>query len=528
MFEICLEYLPEVKNLNTSARPPPFPVKQILASLLFMTATQQAAHPDESPYRVDDVDPLTIQASERNWMAHTRFGMFVHFGLYSIPAGVWQGEEMGRNHYAEWIRTQWRWPQPDGGIPQKDYNSLLTKFNPSQFDADEWIRLASEAGMRYFVITTKHHDGFALWDSAVSEYDVAATPFGVGGRDPLGELASACRKYGVKLGFYYSHWQDWEHPGGALPPWPEIEGDPPLKQPTDRNFGEYWEGKCLPQVAELIERYQPDMFWFDSWGQGAKNQVTAARRDQLIRLIRDRAPNCMINGRIAAHDPTGADFISMGDNQFPDAGNAPKVPWETPGTMNHAWGYHRLDFRWRPFDHLLNALITNAHHGGAITLNVGPLPDGSFQQAAKRRLKEFAAWMAINESALQPTRRSPFAEGDLPDNLRSTQGTDPAKPHFNLLVLSRLPAGDLTIPQPLKLDKPRTEFRAQVLETQELLAVRQDPAGNLVIRIPGELAGIDHPVIRVGPASSIPARYEDGTLVEPIKPGTMQKSSAPL
>ena len=213
----------------------------------------------------------------------------------------------------------------------------------------------------------------------------------------------------------------------------------------------------------------------------------------------------------------------MGDNQFPDAANAPKVPWETPGTMNHAWGYHRLDFQWRSFDKLLDALITNAHHGGAITLNVGPLPDGSFQQAATRRLKQFAAWMEINESALQPTTRSPFAKNALPENVRATMGTDPAKPHFNLFVLTPLPAGELVIPQPLTLVKPTTDFRAQVLETHELLPVKFDPEGKLVITIPKDLAGIDHPVIRVGPATSIPALYEDGTPVEPLKPGTRQK-----
>jgi alpha-L-fucosidase len=498
-------------------------MKRIIIPILLMTTIHQAAHSTETPYTVDATAADAIQKNDANWMAHTRFGMFIHFGLYSIPAGVWQGEEMGRNHYAEWIRTQWRWPQPDGGIPKQDYDTLLKQFNPAKFDADEWIRMASEAGMRYFVITSKHHDGFALWDSAVSKYDIASTPFGANGRDPLGELAAACRKYGVKVGFYYSHWQDWEHPDGAFPPWPEIMNDPPLVQPSDEQFGEYWEGKCLPQVAELIERYQPDMFWFDSWGQGAKNQVTAPRRDQLIKLIRDKAPRCMINGRIAAHDPTGADFISMGDNQFPDAANAPKVPWETPGTMNHAWGYHRLDFQWRSFDRLLDALITNAHHGGAITLNVGPLSDGSFQQAATRRLKEFAAWMEINGSALQPSARSPFAKGALPENVRATLGTDSSKPHFNLFILMPLPAGDLTIPQPLKLAEPTEEFRAQVLETHQLLDVKLDATGNLVIAIPKELAGIDHPVIRVGPATSIPALYEDGTPVKPIKPGTFQK-----
>jgi alpha-L-fucosidase len=497
------------------------PKRTLLRALLtLMTANHALAAENTSPYTVASSPASTLHEQDANWMAHTRFGMFIHFGLYSLPAGVWQGEEMGRNHYAEWIRTQWRWPQPGGGIPRQDYDSLLAQFNPTRFDADEWIGLAAKAGMRYFVITSKHHDGFALWDSAVSTYDIASTPFGAGGRDPLGELAAACRKHGVKLGFYYSHWQDWEHPGGALPPWPEMRGDPPLVQPTDEQFGQYWNGKCLPQVAELIARYQPAMFWFDTWGKGARQQITAARRDQLIALIREKAPSCMINGRIASHDPAGADFISMGDNQFPDAANAPKVPWETPATMNHAWGYHRLDYQWRGFDRLLGSLITNAHFGGAITLNVGPMADGSFQQAAKRRLREFAAWMEINESALQPTRRSPFTPDALPQNLRATLHPEGSPPHFNLFVLGPLPAGDLTLPQPLALPDASVPFRAQVLETRQWLEVRRDASGNLVLIIPATLAQIDHPVIRVGPASSTPARYEDGVPVEAVRPGT--------
>jgi alpha-L-fucosidase len=494
-----------------------------LLPLLLTMAALPAAPAVASPYTVDPVRTPSLQTGETNWMAHTRFGMFVHFGLYSLPAGVWRGEEMGRNHYSEWIRTQWRWPRPDGGIPRADYDGLLAKFNPTHFDADEWIALAARAGMRYFVITTKHHDGFALWDSAVSNYDIAATPFGATGRDPLGELAAACRKHGVRLGFYYSHWQDWEHPGGALPPWPEAAGDPPLTQPTDEQFSRYWDEKCLPQVAELITRYDPEMFWFDSWGQRAKNQVTAARRDQLIRLIREKAPRCLINGRIAAHDPSGADFISMGDNQYPSAENAPAVPWETPGTMNHAWGYHRLDFQWRSFDDLLRSLITNAHHGGAMTLNIGPMGDGSIQQAAKRRLKEFAAWMEINESALQPTRRSPFTPDALPPQLRATLGPDDAQPQFNLFVLEPLPPGELAVPQPLALPDPSAEFRAQVLETHQFLDVKRTASGGLLITIPKTLAAIDHPVIRVGPASALPARYEDGAPVEPLRRGTFHR-----
>ena len=462
-------------------------------------------------------------ATDANWMNGTRFGMFVHFGLYSLPAGVWDGEQMGRNHYAEWIRAQWAWPRSNEGIPKAEYDKLLAGFNPKEFNADEWISLAHAAGMKYFVITSKHHDGFALWDSAVSTYDIASTPFGANGRDMLGELATACRKHGVKLGFYYSHWQDWEHPGGARPPWPEIKPDPEIKQPDDARFAGYWKDKCLPQVEELLTRYQPDMLWFDSWGQGARSQVTPARRDELIAMIRAKGPKCMINGRIAAYDPAGADFISMGDNEYPDAKNAPKVPWETPGTMNHSWGYHRLDFQWKSFNNLLDTLITNAHHGGAITLNVGPMGNGAIQQAAVRRLRQFAAWSAVNEGALHGTARSPFPDGTLPDGIRATLGTDNERPTFNLILLKPAGARDLVIPQPLALDgKPADGFRAQVLETREFLPVKFID-GKLTISLPATLDGIDHPVIRVGPASAIPHVYEDGSPVLPVKPGDFRR-----
>ncbi|MEI8039669.1 MAG: alpha-L-fucosidase, partial [Verrucomicrobiota bacterium] len=410
----------------------------LVASLLVASA---AIAQQPTTGQAAGVDVKETGRSGENWMAATRFGMFIHFGLYSLPGGVWQGEQSGRNPYSEWIRAQWGWPERSG-IPRAQYDSLLKQFNPTGFDAAEWIRLADEAGMKYVVITAKHHDGFALWDSKVSQYDLAATPFGATKRDLLGELVAECRKRGLKVGFYYSHWQDWEHPGGALPPWPENKLDPLQTQPTDASFQQYWQQKCLPQISELIDNYQPDMFWFDTWGAGSAKQITCARRDELIRLIRTKAPSCMINGRISAQDPAGADFISMGDNQFPERENAPKVPWETPGTMNHSWGYNRLDFAWQPFDILLERLLRNASHGGAITLNVGPMANGRFQDAAVRRLRQFAAWMAIHRHSLQGTSRDPFPDHTLPPQLVATAGKDRVFLHR----LGPLPAGPLKLP----------------------------------------------------------------------------------
>lgn len=490
------------------------------SSLLALSALAQDAEfysPEQG--RLDGVG----ESDRANWMSEVRFGMFIHWGLYSIPAGVWNGEESSRGRYSEWLRMNFGWPDHTI-IPKEEYDGLLSQFNPTGFDAEQIARLADEAGMEYVVITAKHHDGFALWDSEVSDYDLGATPFAASGRDLLGELAAACRERGLKVGFYYSHWQDWEHPMGALPGWLVDTDKAHLLTRTREQFEQYWQEKSLPQVRELIERYHPDMLWFDTWGNAARRDMTPRRRDELIELVRGLAPDCLINGRIAAHNPAGADFISMGDNQFPSEDSAPTVPWETPGTMNRGWGYHRLETHWRSFDDLLADLLRNAAHGGSLTLNIGPMGDGRIQPPEIRRLRQFAAWMEINERALQPTRRSLFREEDhLPESIVSTTSPDEAAPSFYLHLLEPQGARKLSLPQPLALPAgPPEEFRAQVLETRELLPVTrelQEGRDTLQLTLPAHLNGIDHPAIQIGPASSIPAVYQDDQPVEPVRPG---------
>jgi alpha-L-fucosidase len=336
------------------------------------------------------------------WFEDARFGMFIHFGLYSIPAGVWNGKRMTRNDYAEWIRFQHDWPNP-GGIPKAEYDTLLKEFNPHGFDPDAWIAEAQNAGMKYFLITAKHHDGFALWDSKVSDYNVVrATPFK---RDILAELTAACRRRGLKVGFYYSHWLDWEHPGGALPPWPEMKEDPPLPHPSQDAYDGYWTGKCLPQVKELLINFKPDFMWFDSWGK-PERYLTRERLGSLIRLVRETQPTCLINSRVGTQE--GIDYLSMNDNRFPDKGF--DQAWETSGTLNHSWGYHRLDFDWKPTRQLLRNLVNNASRGGNYQLNVGPTGEGIFQPAATRRLREIGAWMGVHGTAIHGTRPAPFPE----------------------------------------------------------------------------------------------------------------------
>ncbi len=349
---------------------------------------------------------LPHEGDKMGWWKESRFGMFIHFGLYTVPSGVYKGETMGRNWYAEWIRTQGDWPN---GIPDAEYREFAKQFNPEQFDADTWISLAKEAGMKYFLITAKHHDGFALWPTKVSKYNVVdATPFK---RDILGELASACKKYGIKLGFYYSHWQDWGHEGGAMPPWPSksLGTEPEMPQPTKEEFQKYWDKICLPQVQELIGNYDPWFFWFDTWEES--EQITDEKVDELIAHVRKLSDKCLINSRIAFEYPgidKKVDYLSMMDNRFPD-GYIEK-PWETSGTMNRSWGYHLLDFAWKPTKELLRNLVANASRNGNYQLNIGPKADGTFPKPSIKRLKEIGTWMEINGEGLYGADPNPVAE----------------------------------------------------------------------------------------------------------------------
>jgi alpha-L-fucosidase len=347
-----------------------------------------------------------IASTTSDWFVDAKFGLFIHWGLYSIPAGIWQGEPMGRNWYAEWIRAQGNWPN---GISREEYDTLLSQFNPQHFDADQWAAEAVNAGMKYLLVTAKHHDGFALWPSKVSAYNVVdATPFK---RDILGELVAACRRRKIVPCFYYSHWLDWDHPGGGQPPWTGSHpGDPSRQQPSQEAYDAYWHEKCLPQVRELLE-YDPGMFWFDCWQPSPL--LTDARLDALMGLVRDSSPRCLINSRIGTtwnHSKGDAlvDYLSMGDNEFPE--NRIDRLWETSGTLNRSWGYSKLDFGWRPIGELLRNLVDNVSRGGNYQLNVGPLPDGRFEPAATKRLRQIGAWMSVNGESIHGTRPAPCPE----------------------------------------------------------------------------------------------------------------------
>jgi alpha-L-fucosidase len=400
-----------------------------------------------------------IVPSRTTWFEDARFAMFIHFGLYSIPAGIWQGKRMGRNDYAEWIRWQMNWPDGPMPIPKTEYDTLLSQFNPKGFDADAWMAAAKRAGMKYLVVTTKHHDGFALWNSRVSDYNtVKATPFA---RDLVGELTTACRKLGLKVGFYYSHWLDWEYPGGGLPPWAPA-------QPTQEEYERYWTNKCLAQVRELLGKYSPDLFWFDSWGD-ASHFLTKDRLLRLIGLVREIKPDCLINSRIGTEH--GIDFISMNDNEFPE--KALGRPWETAGTLNESWGYHQLDKKFRTRRELLRNLVDNVSRGGNYQLNVGPTGDGDFQPEVTALLDEIGRWMQTNGDAIYGTRVAPYPE---PAWGRLTQKTLPDGDYHLYVFLYDVEPGTLleltgpdsapakTRTRPLMSKKPTVASASTLLE----------------------------------------------------------------
>jgi len=327
-----------------------------------------------------------------DWWREARFGMFLHWGLYAIPAGEWRGG----TDYGEWIRDSAR-------IPLEEYARFQGEFNPTRFDAQQWVALAREAGMKYLVITSKHHDGFALFDSAVSEWDVMGTPFR---RDILAELSAACAESGVRFATYHSI-MDWHHPD-YLPrrPWEtgrSVEG---------ADF-ERFEDYLQAQVREVITKYKPGVMWFDGeW----ESTWTHERGVELYNLCRSLDPELIVNNRVDVYRGGMAGFSqaseAVGDFGTPEqeipASGLPGVDWETCMTMNDHWGWNKSDPDWKSVETLVQNLIDVVSKGGNYLLNVGPKPDGTFPDEAIERLQGIGAWMAKHGEAIHGTQASPF------------------------------------------------------------------------------------------------------------------------
>ena len=320
------------------------------------------------------------------WWREARFGMFIHWGLYAVPAGEWDGKEIPG--ISEWIMLR-------AGIPVNEYEKLAQQFNPIKFDAEKWVLSAKNAGMKYIVITSKHHDGFAMFRSKASNYNIYdATPFK---RDPLAELAAACRKHGIRLGFYYSQAQDWHEAGGTYsgiesgkPHW-----DPELKHDSLMN---YINGKALPQVKEILENYGGlDILWWDT---------PIGMTEEAARLLQnevDKYPNLITNNRL--YRPWPGDF-STPEQHVPPTGL--DYDWEVCMTMNTSWGYKWYDNKWKSSETLIKMLVDIASKGGNLLLNVGPTAEGLIPDSSVIRLEEIGNWMNRNGESVYGTTASPF------------------------------------------------------------------------------------------------------------------------
>jgi len=332
------------------------------------------------------------KAKRMQWFREARFGMFIHWGLYAIPAGEWNG----RTNHGEWILET-------AQIPLEQYTPFQKQFNPVKFDADRWVLAAKNAGMKYIVITSKHHEGFALFDSALTDWDIMGTPFK---RDIMAELADACRRHGLKICWYHSI-MDWHHPD-YLPrrSWEKRPAD----EANFRRFVDYLRG----QVTELLTKYGDiGIMWFDGEWESTWNHEDG---QALYDLCRKLQPNVIVNNRVDIGRSGMAGFTEgdgfAGDygtpeQEIPETG-IPGVDWETCMTMNNTWGYSKHDRNWKSAPQMVRMLCDIASKGGNYLLNIGPTAEGEFPPESIERLTLIGEWMSQYGDSIYGTSASPI------------------------------------------------------------------------------------------------------------------------
>ena len=395
------------------------------------------------------------------WFRQAKFGMFIHWGLYAVPAGEWKG----RTNYAEWI-------QLEANLPTAEYAKFADQFNPEKFDAKAWVKVAKGAGMKYVVITAKHHDGFCLWPTKLSDWSICRTPWWQRThRDPLKELAAACREAGLIFCLYYSV-PDWNYPDFPSQysqtgmKWnPNAFHGSPKPDADIKKYAAYMKG----QLKELLTQYGPvGIIWFDGGGsfKGVNRGELLGGKD-IITLIHQLQPGCLINNRLDGN---------LGDYGTPEQkipGAKQTAAFEVCMTLNKHWGYNKFDQHWKPAREVICKLADIASNGGNFLLNVGPTASGEFPSDAVRILGEVGKWTAVNGEGIYRATASPFDKA--PSWGRVTAG--PGKLYLH--VLNWPTDGKLILACSAK------PTQAWLLADRTACDVKQD-AGSITISVPAK------------------------------------------
>ncbi len=445
--------------------------------------------PANSPVLAERGETAEQHDERMAWFRDARFGMFIHWGLYAQAGGMWNGKPAG-GAYGEWIMCR-------AGIKIADYAALAKDFNPKNYDAEKWVLAAKNAGMKYIVITAKHHEGFAMFKSAASPFNIVdATPFGqTTGRDPLKELAAACKKHGMKLGFYYSQDLDWHHPGGG----DEGRGwDPAHKGDPDA----YVDGIVIPQLKEILTNYgKIDILWFDM----PRRTITKPRADRIMQAVLACNPDILVNNRLGG----GYHGDTETPEQFIPPTGFPGRDWETCMTMNDTWGYKKNDHAWKSAQSMVRMLCDISSKGGNYLLNVGPNELGEIPAPSLERLKEVGAWTKVNGEALYGTSASPFPNA-LPWGRVTVRGNK-----LYLMVFDAPKDGVLTLPG-LETQVKSASFLANA----KVAKVERDQQGAQSVRLPADALLGALPMVLVAELAGPPVAKAQAAAITADQAGT--------